>query len=200
MRTEGMEQRYLKSLHNMFWAHFSFPELQALIIHSSGGWCFPEKRRESFIRDVFFPPQNLPKKRSFRLFLLLATSQKICVVFPGWLWRVRSKKARWEQGGHPKCHQFNENSMEVFKLHSLFNKWEQKEKICDGYPTVSIIRWVLRSYHRFNLKAKNGMERQQNNCTVLCTSVFITWTRFCRWTISHADQFVDWNPSLQAYT
>lgn len=147
MRTEGMEQRYLKSLHNMFWAHFSFPELQALIIHSSGGWCFPEKRRVFHPWCLFFHRKISQKKRSFRLFLLLATSQKICVVFPGWLWRVRRQ-------GESKVD--IPSVISSTKMHSLFNKWEQKEKMCDGCAIVSIIRWVLRSYHRFNLKAKNG--------------------------------------------
>ena len=153
MQTEGMEQRYLKSLQNMFWAHFSFPELQALIIHSSRGWCFPEKRRV-FHPWCLFPTAKSPKN-TFLLVVFVARNfpKNLCGV--SWL-VVKGKKARWEQGGHPKCHQFNENSMEVFKFHSLFNKWEQKEKICDGCPIVSIIRWVLRSYHRFNLKAKNG--------------------------------------------
>ena len=94
----------------------------------------------------FFHRKISQKKRSFRLFLLLM-------------------KARWEQGGHPKCHQFNENSREVFKLHSLFNKWEQKEKICDGCPIVSIIHWVWDPI--IVLISMRKMERQQNNCTVL---------------------------------
>lgn len=156
MRTAGMEQRHLKSVHNLFWAHFrhfSFPELQALIIHSSGGWCFPEKRRV-FHPWCLFPPQNLPKKTFLQVVFVARNFPKnVCGV--SWL-VVKGKKARWEQGGHPKCHQFNENSMEVFKLHSLFNKWEQKEKICDGCPIVSIIHWVWDPIIVLISKPKNG--------------------------------------------